>query len=70
VHGGGTYKIQTDVYSVSQKLRTEECMLSTQAVEMCMIEQAALPESALMGQTESVMCLGWRHVSCASGPDP
>jgi len=66
----GTYKIKTDVYSISQKFRTEECMLSIQAVEICVKYQAALSESAIMGQTESVMCLGWRHESCVSSPVP
>jgi len=70
MHGQGTYKIHTDVYSVSQKFRTEECMLSIQAVEMCVKQRAAFSESAIMGQTESVMCLGWRCVSCANCPDP
>ena len=70
MHAQGTFKIQTVLYSVSQKLRTEECLLSTQAVEMCVKQQAAFSETAITGQTESVMCLGWRHVSCASGPDP
>jgi hypothetical protein len=70
MHQQGAYKIQTDVYSILQKLRTEECMLSIQAVELCVKQQAAFAESAIMGQTESVMCLGQRHVSCASSPDP